>query len=374
MMTHYICDGECGGVSPTPLSCQMKSCSKHGVLLKECNCADGKHQEVLNGFFSRKKVLVTGGTGMIGRELVQLLLNKGAIVRTASMDDPSRALPGTEFIKTDLTHPDSCAKACQGQEIVFHLAGIKGSPKMMREQPASYFVPSLLFTTNMMEAARKAGVKNFLFTSSVGVYAPAEIFNEDDVWKSLPSPNDLFGGWHKRTGELQAQAYSIQYGWNTISIVRPANVYGKYDNFDPENAMVIPSLIHRAMKGEDPLVVWGDGSAIRDFIHARDVARGMLLVVEKGYNQPVNLGSGTGFTIKELVEIIVSHMEKKPKVIWDITKPGGDKKRLMNIERAKSIGWNPEISLSNGIKEVMDWYKDNMNTPDNRYNVFTKNN
>ncbi len=323
-------------------------------------------------FYKNKKILVTGGTGMIGRELVQQLLQQGAIVRTASMDDPSRSLPGTEFMRADLTHPDSCTKVCEGQEIVFHLAGIKGSPKMMKEQPASYFVPSLLFTTNMMESARKAGVKNFLFTSSVGVYAPAEVFHEDDVWKSLPSPNDLFGGWHKRTGELQAQAYITQYGWNNISIVRPANVYGEYDNFDPENAMVIPSLINRAMKGEDPLVVWGDGSAIRDFIHARDVAYGMLIAVEKGYNLPINLGSGTGCTIKELVEIIVSNLEKKPKVVWDTTKPGGDKKRLMDIDRAKSLGWKPEISLEKGIREVMTWYKENMNIIDKRYNVFTK--
>ncbi len=309
---------------------------------------------------------------MIGRELVQLLLEQGAKVRTASLDAPSRALPGTEFMSVDLTHPDACAKACAGQDIVFHLAGIKGSPKMMKEQPASYFVPSLLFTTHMMEAARKAGVKNFLFTSSVGVYAPAEVFYEDDVGKSLPSPNDLFGGWHKRTGELQAQAYSIQYGWNSISIVRPANVYGLYDNFDPENAMVIPSLIHRAMKGEDPLIVWGDGSAIRDFIHARDVARGMLLAVEKGYSLPINLGSGIGCTIKELVETIVSHLDKKPQIIWDSTKPSGDKKRLMDISRATSLGWKPQISLSTGIKEVMEWYHKDTSDSDARFNVFTR--
>ena len=106
-------------------------------------------------------------------------------------------------------------------------------------------------------------------------------------------------------GELQADAYRIEYAWKDIEIVRPANVYGPYDNFDPKNAMVIPSLIRRAMSGEDPLVVWGDGSAIRDFIFARDVARGMLLVMEKAPGLPINLGSGTGVDIKTIVEIIV---------------------------------------------------------------------
>ncbi|MEK6933402.1 MAG: NAD(P)-dependent oxidoreductase [Nanoarchaeota archaeon] len=321
-------------------------------------------------FYKDKNVLVTGGTGMIGRQLVELLIQKGAKVRIASLDDPSLAPSGTEFMRVDLTNLDNCINACNNVEFVFHLAGIKGSPKMMKEKPASYFVSSLLFTTNMMEAARRSNVKRFLFTSSVGVYGPSEIFYEDDTEKTLPSPNDLFGGWHKRTGELQAKAYQIQYGWNEISIVRPANVYGPYDNFDPENAMVIPSLIKRAMDGEDPLVVWGDGTPIRDFIHAKDVARGMMLVLEKGYNLPVNLGSGKGYTIKEIVDIIVNNLEKKPKIVWDTSKPSGDKKRLMDISRAKSLGWEPIISLEAGIKDTMEWYKNNKNIVNKRFNVF----
>ena len=217
---------------------------------------------------------------MIGRELVALLISLGAKVKIASLDDPSSAHPQAEFIRTDLTNFEECRKVCEGADFVFHLAGIKGSPQMMKERPASYFVPSLLFTTNMMEAARRAKAERFLFTSSVGVYGPAEIFHEDDAWKTLPSPNDLFGGWHKRTGELQARAYAIEYKWDKISIVRPANVYGSFDNFDPKNAMVIPSLIARALSGENPFVVWGDGMQIRDFIHARDVAHGMAIALE----------------------------------------------------------------------------------------------
>ena len=112
--------------------------------------------------------------------------------------------------------------------------------------------------------------------------------------EDLPSENDKFPGWAKRVGELQAEAYAIEYGWKKVSIVRPANIYGPYDNFDPANSMVVPSLIRRALAGEDPLTVWGDGSPIRDFIHAEDVARGMMLAVEKGVTEPINLGSGTG--------------------------------------------------------------------------------
>ena len=173
-------------------------------------------------------------------------------------------------------------------------------------------------------------------------------------------------------GELQTESYRIEYGWDDIYIVRPANVYGPYDNFDPQNAMVIPSLIKRALDGETPLTVWGDGSSIRDFIHAKDVARGMLIVFEKGFTQPVNLGSGTGVTIKEIVEIIVNNIPTKPEVVWDTSKPSGDKKRLLDISRAKSIGFEPKISLEEGIKEVMEWYQQNKEEVDKRYNVFTE--
>jgi GDP-L-fucose synthase len=324
------------------------------------------------GFYKDKKVLVTGGTGLIGRPLVEMLIEQGAIVRIASLDDPSRAHPRAEFKQINLMKFDNCLEACRGMDIVFHLAGIKGSPKMTKEKPASFFVPTILFNTNMMEAAKQCGAERYLFTSTVGVYSPAEVFHEDDVWKTFPSENDKFAGWAKRMGELQAEAYRIEYKWDKIAIVRPANVYGPYDNFDPNNAMVIPSLIKRALDGENPLTVWGDGTPIRDFVHARDVARGMLIVLEKCPAEPINLGSGAGRTIKEIVNIIVDNMDDKPQVIWDTAKPSGDKKRLMDISRAKKIGWQPEISLEEGIKEVMAWYRQNKYIVSKRFNVFNE--
>ncbi len=324
-------------------------------------------------FYKNKKVLVTGGTGLIGRPLVEMLLEQGAEVRIASLDDASRANPAAEFWQADLTRYENCLKVCENQDYVFHLAGIKGSPKMCKEQPASFLVPTIMFNTNMMEAARRCNVERYLYTSTIGVYSPAEIFYEDDVWKTFPSENDKFAGWAKRMGELQAEAYRIQYGWDKIAIVRPANVYGPYDNFSLGNAMVIPSLIRRVSEGENPLVVWGDGTAVRDFIHAKDVARGMMLALEKcpGPEKPINLGSGQGCSIKNLVEIIVKNADKKPEVIFDSSKPSGDKKRLMDVTRAgELIGWRPEISLEDGISKTMQWYKENKSLVGKRYNVF----
>ncbi len=323
-------------------------------------------------YFKNKKILVTGGTGLIGRPLVERLVEEGAKVVVVSLDDPSRAPKGVAFINADLREFNNCMNVCKDKDIVFHLAGIKGSPQLNLKQPASFFVPTITFNTNMMEAARRQGVSRFLYTSTVGVYAQAPVFHEDDVWKTFPSENDRFAGWAKRMGELQAESYKIEYGWNKISIVRPANTYGPFDNFDPKTAMVIPSLIYRAMNGENPLTVWGDGTPIRDFIYSKDVAEGMMLAVEKGINVPVNLGSGTGVTIKQIAEAIVkSVLNGQIKIVWDKSKPKGDAKRLMDIKRAKKLlGFKPKYSLVEGIKETIEWYIKNKETVGKRYNVF----
>jgi GDP-L-fucose synthase len=322
-------------------------------------------------YYKNKSVLVTGGTGLIGRPLVEMLVELGATVTVVSLDDPTRAPHGCTFVKADLREFSNCVEVCKNHEIVFQLAGVKGSPLMTRERPASFFVPTIQFSINMMEAARRCGVERFLFTSSVGVYQPAEVFYEDSVWSTFPSPNDRFAGWAKRMGELQAEAYKIEYDWDKISIVRPANVYGPFDNFDPDNAMVIPALIRRAVEGERPLTVWGDGSPIRDFIHSHDVARGMLLAVEKGINEPLNLGSGSGVTIKELTEIISRNVPGGPiELVWDSSKPNGDHKRLMDMKRAKSYGFLPQIGIEEGVKETINWYINNQVMTDNRYIAF----
>jgi GDP-L-fucose synthase len=306
---------------------------------------------------------------MIGRKLVDLLLERGANVFVASLDEGVGLSQKVVHKKVDLTSFEQCLEVCSGMDYVFNLIGVKGSPKMCKEQPASFMVPMLQFNTNMMEAARRANVKWYLFTSSVGVYHPADVFKEDDVWKTFPSENDRFAGWAKRIGELQAEAYKIQYGANNISIVRPANVYGPYDNFDVENAMVVPSLIRKAFENTE-LVVWGDGSPIRDFIYAEDVALGMLYAVENKITEPLNLGSGTGVSIKSLVDIIVDNVDKPVEVKWDTEKPSGDRMRILDMTRAKSYGFVPKYSLEEGVKETIKWFKENREIIDKRHNAF----
>ena len=320
--------------------------------------------------FKNKKVLVTGGTGMVGRELVQLLRDRGAIIKVVSLDKPLDFTEDVEFIKKDLTDYNNCVEVCKDMDYVFHVAGVKGSTKMSQTRPLDYFLPMIRFNTNMMEASFRQGVKWYLYTSTNGVYAHKDISHEDDVWKTFPSETDKLPGLAKRMGELQAEGYKIQHDWDNISIVRPANVYGSWDNFDLENSMVIPSLIRKgeqAGKG-GTMNVWGDGSPIRDFIHARDVARGMIFAVENKITKPVNLGCGEGVTIETIALTIADHFGCE--IEFDSSKPNGDPIRLLDMERMFSKGFELSVNIDDGVRETIDWYLDNQDNLDYRYNSF----
>ena len=324
----------------------------------------------LKKFYKNKKVLVTGGTGMIGIPLVKNLIQLEAEVTIVSLDDKKLSPNKVKFIRADLREFSNCMKVCKGQDMVFHLAGVKGSPLMTKKKPASFLVPTLTFSLNMMEAARRSNVKRYLLTSSVGVYGPSKIFYEDSVWNTFPSENDKFAGWAKRICELQAEAYKIENNWNKISIVRPANVFGPYDNFDTNNAMVIPSLINKACKAKKKLEVWGDGTTIRDFVFSEDVAKAMLMVMKKGYNKPVNIGSGKGYSIKKIANIIAQNVKNGPlKIKFDASKPSGDKKRIMSTNRLQNLGYKSSTNINKAIIKTIRWYEENK-TIYKKYNSF----
>ena len=298
--------------------------------------------------FNDKNVLVTGGNGMIGQALVELLY-----------DTTSANITVADLPNVDLRDRTDCKAVCEGQDIVFHLAGIKGSPQRCMESPASFSVPMIQFNANMVEAAYNADVEWFLYTSSVGVYHPAEVFIEDDVWKTFPSENDWYAGWAKRIGEMNVEAYMKQHDWNKCSIVRPANVYGPNDNFG-EWSMVIPSLIKKAGEAGKggTMSVWGDGTPIRDFVYARDVARGMIFAVENEITEPLNLGSGDGVSIAKIASSIAARFECG--IEFDISKPSGDAKRLMDMTRTFSHGFENSVDIDDGLEETIDWYLDNV--------------
>jgi len=324
--------------------------------------------EVLQGF-SGRSVLVTGGTGLIGRQIVDILCEAGADVICVSLDDIVVHEKATH-VKGDLTSFAFCREITRDKEFVFHVAGIKGSIKMTVEKPASHFVPALMFNTNVLEAARLNKVRKLVFTSSIGAYSDAEVFRE--LADADRPPMDFYGGWAKRMAEFQIQTYKIQYGMEQFAIVRPCNVYGPGDNFDPQNAMVVPSLMSRIAGKEDPLVVWGDGSAVRDFAFSRDVAEGCILALYHGTRGSyVNLGSGQEATIRQLVETLRQFLDFRYE--FDASKPAGFPKRVMDISLARAIiDYNPSTSLLEGLRQTWEWFQKNMDEYLKKKNYWTE--
>ena len=318
-------------------------------------------------FFHDSNVLVTGGTGLIGRPLVDMLISAAANVTVVSLDD-LQPNSKANYIKADLTDKNVALAVTKNMDYVFHLAGIKGSIEVTKSKPASFFVPYLQFNTNVLEACRLNNVKRVVYTSSIGAYASAEIFVENDITEGIPM--DMYPGWAKRMAEMQIRAYKQQYGLKNFAVIRPCNVYGIGDNFDPNNAMVIPALMYRIASGESPLKVWGDGSAIRDFAYNVDVAEGLLAMM---YYMPdvdfLNLGSGYGYTVKELLDTL--HQFILFDYEWDTSHSNGFPKRVMDITKAKQLlGFEPKTSLRTGLETTWKWFMNNRDEYLKRQNYF----
>jgi GDP-L-fucose synthase len=304
--------------------------------------------------FKDKHCLVTGGTGLIGRQVVEILSKAGAMVDVVSLDSIDLNLPNVDVYKADLRSREVCFDFVGGCDFCFHLAGIKGGVDITTKSPATVFVPYLEFNTLVLEACREKKVGKIVYTSTIGAYPSKEVFIEGEIIDGLPM--DRAAGWAKRMTELQIQFYKEEYGLYNFIAVRPANVFGPYDNFDPENAMVIPSLMRRIYSGENPVKIWGDGFAIRDFAYSRDVAEGIILAAYYLPDVPyLNLGSGLAITIRELVETL---QEVVPfNYEFDVTKPSGFPKRVMNIDKAKElISYTPTTSLKEGLTETWNWF------------------
>lgn len=318
-----------------------------------------------------KSVLVTGANGLVGLPTVEKCILEGAskvyavdIVigdKLSYLQDkyPEKLV----LLKTDLTYLHHCEAIFAEHDIniVLHIAGVKGSPARSSKQPCDYLFPMLMFNTNMIKASFDAKVDWFVYLSSVGVYQPAEMMYEDDVWKTTPSNNDWYPGWTKRMGEATLESLKVQYGWDNWTVIRPSNIYGLNDNF-AQDATVISSNIWKLFNtnGND-IVCWGNGSARRDFVFGDDVAQASIDVVKKEVRDVINFGCGTAVSIKETIEAIVDSYEEiskiKKNIVWDETKTNGDPVRCLNSERQTRYQILPSTSLKDGIKQTILSYK-----------------
>jgi len=318
--------------------------------------------------FENKNILITGGTGMIGSHLTELLLDS-ANIRLISH---KRKIP-TEFnskkieiLNGDLTNKEFAIKAVKGMDYVFHLAAYTGGLGRTAVYPASTLTPNLVLDANVIDAAKNENVEKFLYASCSCVYPDLEKdFSEDDAWIANPPKMHASYSWSKRMGELQAISHAKEYGMK-IAIVRPANSYGPREIIDPQNSHVIGALILKSLSKTNPFVIWGDGSPIREYIFAKDAARGMILALEKYCKaDPVNLSSGEFVTISELAQKILKICNYKPDITFDKSKPGGQSRRVLKNDKAeKVLGFKAQTPLNEGLKTTIDWIRNSMEIND----------
>jgi len=297
---------------------------------------------------------VTGGRGFLGRSLVPMLTEAGAEVATFSSHD------------YDLTRQADVARMYSRlkPEIVIHLAARVGGIGANRDNPGSFFYANAMMGIELMEQARKNGLRKFVQVGTVCSYpkiTPVP-FSEDDLWNGYPEETNAPYGLAKKMLLVQAQAYRQQYGLNAIYVI-PVNLYGPGDNFDPTSSHVIPALIRKcalAMQAGAPSVeVWGTGTPTREFLYVDDAARGIKLATEL-YDkaEPVNLGSSEEISIKDLARLIAELVGFEGEIVFDPTKPDGQPRRKLNVEHARrEFSFVAEVPFRVGLQRTIDWFK-----------------
>ena len=301
---------------------------------------------------------MTGGAGFVGRHVKAELLRRG-------VDKKNILIPRSHDY--DLRREDICDRLTRNIDIVIHLAGNVGGIGYNRDNPGRLFYDNIMMGVNLIESARIHKVKKFVQIGTICAYpkfAPIP-FQEKELWNGYPEETNAPYGIAKKALLVMLQSYREQYKFNGIYLL-PVNIYGPYDNFDPKSSHVIAAIIKKisdAKKaGSKEIIVWGDGSATREFFFVEDAAKAIVKATEyyeKG--EPVNIGAGFEISIKELANKLVQLMDFNGSIVWDTTKPNGQPRRMLDTSRAiQEFGFKAETSFDEGLKKTIDWYNSEM--------------
>lgn len=308
-----------------------------------------------------KRIIVTGGSGFLGRHVIQKLHQLGCsqvYVPRSSMFDLRRE---KDIIALMETHRP---------EVIIHLAAVVGGIGANQKNPGKFFYDNLIMGTQLMEYSRLFQVEKFVAIGTIcsyPKYTPVP-FHETDLWKGYPEETNAPYGLAKKMMLVQSQAYREQYGFNSIYLL-PVNLYGTWDNFDLETSHVIPAIIRKCLEAKEAsapfITLWGSGEVTREFIFAEDAAEAIVLATEQyDSSEPVNIGSGREYVIRDLAERIQKLTGYEGEIIWDRSKPDGQPRRQLDTTRAKSsFGFAARTDLETGLRKTIEWYKNKRDFP-----------
>jgi GDP-L-fucose synthase len=318
-------------------------------------------------FWKNKRVIVTGGAGFLGSHLVKKLQARGVGEIFVPLIEEYDLTDVNEIRRVfDRTMGSSSLPPANPQlkTIVIHLAALAGGIGANRSRPADFFYINLMMGVQLIHEAWKRGVEKFVATGTICAYpkyTPVP-FLEENLWNGYPEETNAPYGLAKKMLLVQAQAYREQYGFNAIYPL-PVNLYGPRDNFDLQTSHVIPAIIRKCIeageRGENEIVLWGDGSPTREFLYVEDAAEGILLATER-YNrsEPFNLGSGMEISIKDLSELIARLAGFSGRFVWDTNKPNGQPRRALDVSRAeKYFGFRAKMPFEEGLRRTIEWYR-----------------
>jgi GDP-L-fucose synthase len=303
---------------------------------------------------SGKRVLVTGGSGFLGRHVVAALTRHGCrdvVVVRKAQHDLTRDADVTRLFEATKPH------------VVIHLAAVVGGIGANRESPGTFFYQNVMMGALTMEHARRTGVEKFVGVGTICAYpklAPVP-FLERDLWNGYPEETNAPYGIAKKMLLVQGQAYRQQYGFDAIHLL-PVNLYGPHDNFDPASSHVIPALIRKFLEAidarADEVVCWGTGNATREFLYVDDCAEGIVLATERyDHPDPVNLGAGFEISIRDLAELIAELSGFRGRLVFDRTKPDGQPRRSLDVSSARTFGFSATTDFRSGLVRTIEWYK-----------------